>query len=205
MRHIEPSRQIHEMLAGLRRHCSGFHAADLPENGIYFFYESGEVFEGGDRIVRVGTHTGEDRLPKRLRLHYRGSARTSVFRRNVGKALVAAGDSQITPELLTSLEPKTFPVVLEQEISHYFEANFSFSVIPVDKKDDRLRLEAGLIASLGRERWVSASEHWLGRSSPVDAICSSGLWNRNHVGGSPLSDTDFELLQSARWWGGVDV
>src|SRR6478609_8106363 len=74
MKNAEPSRQIHEMLAGLPRHCSGFHAADLPENGIYFFYESGEVCEGRDRIVRVGTHTGEDRLPKRLSLHFEGTA-----------------------------------------------------------------------------------------------------------------------------------
>jgi hypothetical protein len=58
MPHAAGSRQIHELLAELPRYRVGFDAASLPENGIYFFFEGGEMFEDCDRIVRVGTHVG---------------------------------------------------------------------------------------------------------------------------------------------------
>ncbi len=69
MQQAVDSRQIHELLAGLPRFDATFRNAELPRNGIYFFYEEGEKFEGRDRIVRVGTHIGEGRLVWTPHLH----------------------------------------------------------------------------------------------------------------------------------------
>jgi hypothetical protein len=188
------SGQIHAVLRGLRRYRVGFNASDLPENGIYFFYEEGETFEGAERIVRVGTHVGEGRLSKRLKLHYSGTARRSVFRRNVGNAILRAGLVGGIPSDATHLGSGPFSAELEDAISTRFYETFSFRVVRVDDRDDRLRLEAGSIALLAAEPMAVPSANWLGRSSPVDAIQTFGLWNRNHVAGAPLSVADFDLL-----------
>jgi len=38
----------------------------IPANGIYIMFEKGETYQGLDRIVRVGTHTGDNQLYSRL-------------------------------------------------------------------------------------------------------------------------------------------
>ena len=95
---------------------------------------------------------------------------------------------------MTSLDPKLFPVALEVEVSRYFEEMFTYSVVRVDDPSDRLRLEAGLIAALAVDPKPIPSERWLGHYSPVVAIQESGLWNRNHVHGLPVSSEDWALL-----------
>jgi hypothetical protein len=47
--------------------CFPFNARVLPLNGIYLLFEKGETAHGTNRIVRVGTHTGNDQLPSRLK------------------------------------------------------------------------------------------------------------------------------------------
>jgi len=42
----------------------------IPKNGIYIIFEKGETFEGLDRVVRVGTHTGDNQLRSRLYQHF---------------------------------------------------------------------------------------------------------------------------------------
>jgi len=76
-----------------------------PRQGVYFFYEGGEIrADGTGRAVRVGTHaltiTSRTTLWERLRQHRGrnpggGNHRASVFRRHVGAALIRrsnAGD-----------------------------------------------------------------------------------------------------------------
>jgi hypothetical protein len=197
MRQTADSRQIHELLAGLPRFGDDFDPSYIPGDGIYVFYERGELFEGNDRIVRVGTHIGEGRLKKRLKLHYCGRARRSVFRRNVGNALVRAGVVKGIPSDAAPFSSAQFDPELEEAISARFVKTFTFSVFQVDDVSDRLRLEAGLIASLASDPAVTPSEHWLGHHSTVESIRGSGLWNRLHVGGAPLPHTDFELLRKS--------
>ena len=43
---------------------------EIPRNGIYVIFEKGETFNDIDRIVRVGTHTGEKQLRSRLNQHF---------------------------------------------------------------------------------------------------------------------------------------
>ena len=88
---------------------------DLPENGIYFFYENGETWGHGEsllRIVRIGTHTGHDNLRSRISEHYLpgeyqkrmkfgldeiAPKDRSVFRKHIGRALLSRdGDAYLS-------------------------------------------------------------------------------------------------------------
>ncbi len=89
------------------------------------------------------------------------------------------------------------PPLLEMAITQRLVENFRFSVVRIDSQLDRLRLEAGLIASLAFDPERRPSGDWLGRKSPVTAISESGLWNVNHVKGLPLSPEDFAFLRDA--------
>jgi hypothetical protein len=62
----------------------------LPyQNGIYIMFEKGESYHGMERIVRIGTHRGQDRLLKRLRDHFvKEDADGSIFRKNIGRAFL---------------------------------------------------------------------------------------------------------------------
>ena len=68
--------------------------AIIPKNGIYIFFEEGETVpsvkchENRNRIVRVGTHTGDDRLWPRIREHFKGTKDTSSFRKEIGRCLL---------------------------------------------------------------------------------------------------------------------
>ncbi|AGA67862.1 hypothetical protein Desdi_0314 [Desulfitobacterium dichloroeliminans LMG P-21439] len=63
------------------------------ENGIYVMFEKGQKYGELDRIVRVGTHTVDGRLKARLVDHFiRKNKDGSIFRKNVGKALLARSD-----------------------------------------------------------------------------------------------------------------
>jgi hypothetical protein len=94
---------LHEQLEQLPLIRYPFKLDQLPENGIYFFYEDGEIWgHGGDkpRIVRVGTHR-DGNFRSRISEHYllneswmdfdenkpKPSDR-SIFRKNIGRALL---------------------------------------------------------------------------------------------------------------------
>jgi hypothetical protein len=66
-----------------------FDARVLPLNGIYFLFEKGETAHRTNRIVRVGTHTGNDQLRSRLKQHFLVENKDrSIFRKNIGRALL---------------------------------------------------------------------------------------------------------------------
>ena len=94
---------LHEHLELLPLIRFPFKLEHLPRNGIYFFYEHGEIWgHGGNkpRIVRIGTHRGWN-FRNRIAEHYlldekkmdfnvdkpKPSDR-SVFRLNIGRALL---------------------------------------------------------------------------------------------------------------------
>ena len=90
--------QLHALLNGLKRHSYPFNENGIPPNGIYIQFERGEVGHGGDRIVRIGTHTGaKSFLKDRLNEHwfakneqsgeYKGQYR-SIFRDKIGDAII---------------------------------------------------------------------------------------------------------------------
>lgn len=61
---------LHEWANSLPVFCFPFdaNANRIPPNGIYVLFEQGEIAHGTNCIVRVGTHTGNNQLPSRLRL-----------------------------------------------------------------------------------------------------------------------------------------
>ncbi len=103
-------KQAHARFYGLLNRLSalpgqGLRLADysrsgLAERGVYFFFEPGEHRHGDSceqRVVRVGTHAlgsgSKSRLWGRLRAHRgaisgSGNHRSSVFRLNVGEAIL---------------------------------------------------------------------------------------------------------------------
>lgn len=200
---------LYEMVRHLARHDWNTPANDLPANGIYLFFERGEVVEIGgemrDRIVRVGTHNENGRFRSRIQQHYGprkspgGSRRGSVFRQHVGGALLRRadpGDARLENWLR---RVGKFPEV-EAEVSQVLRDYFTFVCFPVEDKDERLRLESGLIGLLAQYPLGSPSASWLGRHAEDDAIHRSGLWNVQRVNAKPLT---MDLLERIKVLAGL--
>ena len=178
-------------------------------NGIYIMFEKGESYHGMDRIVRVGTHRGQDRLKKRLIDHFvKENADGSIFRKNIGRAFLnMTSDSYLQLweiDMHNSENKRSYghlideglEAELEAKISQYLRDNITFVCFPVDEEVERLRLEEGIIATLNRNPSFGPSNNWLGLKSPVLEIASSGLWNRQGLEGQPLSA---EELGRVKW------
>ena len=81
-------RFIHDLAGNFDRHKFPFQPERIPESGIYLLFEAGEAAHGTDRIVQVGTHSGERRLRSRLREHDSPNKDRSILRKNIGLALL---------------------------------------------------------------------------------------------------------------------
>ncbi len=53
--------ELHQLFNKQKRFSFPFEELinEIPQNGIYIIFESGEKYKDFDRIVRVGTHTGQ--------------------------------------------------------------------------------------------------------------------------------------------------
>lgn len=200
--------QLHEILRGLKRHSFQFDPAAIPRNGLYVVFEKGEVGHGGDRIVRIGTHTGEGQLRPRLRQHFLTPKKDrSIFRKNIGRALLMRDHDSFIEQWnfdLTTSEAKVTlgPLVdrekqeqVEHQVSAYMNAQFEFVVFPVHEKTKRLELEGKMISTVSLCKVCAASPRWLGSHSPLAKIRNSGLWQVNELYGDPLTAADLEYLR----------
>jgi hypothetical protein len=181
--------------------------SSLPDRGVYFFLEPGEHRVANPsvmRVVRVGTHGvssgSKSTLHGRLKQHLGtrsggGHHRGSIFRRHVGDALLARdgirlatwGVGSSTPQSVRNNESAVAAeAACEKRVSAYIGA---MSVLWVHVPDEsgpnsaRAFIERNAIAMLSNQFAPidSASENWLGRFSPRNAIRDSALWNLNHV------------------------
>jgi len=200
MSHIDVERAMvfHDLASNLPRFDGRFVAGDLPANGVYLMFEAGETIErdGGsvERIVRVGTHRADGGLVRRLRRHYAGRRGNSVLRRHLGGALLARADpddARLTDWHTQRAVP--FPDV-EVAVSEALRDRFTFCCLRVDGASERLDLERGLIALLGRGQIGAPSDGWLGHHAISPAIRSSGLWNTLHTGGVPIDGEGIDRL-----------
>ncbi|NBG88120.1 hypothetical protein ISALK_06360 [Isachenkonia alkalipeptolytica] len=181
----------------------------LPyNNGIYIMFERGELYKGRNRIVRIGTHLRPDRLIKRLKNHsINKNANGSIFRKNIGRALLHkkedpylkiwdknTSDKEIKEEYNHLIDKKK-EKELEEIISDYLKNNITFVCFPVNTEKERLRLEEGMISVLNHTEDFQPSTSWLGLSSPVEEIKSSGLWNCNGLNGALLTDEEMKRIQ----------
>jgi hypothetical protein len=181
---------------------------EIPANGIYIIFENGEKFGDLDRIVRVGTHTGEKQLRSRLNQHFiKENKNRSIFRKNVGRCILNKNNSPYLPlwELDTTskadkeknlrLLDLEFEKEIEKKISDYIQTNLSFCVFQVDKKEQRLFWESKIISTLAKSNELKPSKNWLGNYSTKDKIKTVGLWQVNELFKSSLTEEEFDELK----------
>jgi len=195
--------ELHRLLSALPVYYS---PSQVPfSNGLYFFYEKGEVSEHGPsgRIVRVGNHPrSSDGLIRRLRLHYSGNKNSSVFRRLLGGALMRRAD--LTNPCLFHWEKQGKPTCekcksIEGEVSILLRRNFWFRCVEIRNRYMRNMLEGKIIATISLCPICRPSETWLGNYAYSETVKRSGLWNIEHTFNSNLSlqERDLDRLKEA--------
>jgi hypothetical protein len=209
----EACQYLHESLTRLPR-LKREDLSRVPKNGIYVLFEKGEHGHGGDRIVRVGTHRGQNNLPGRIREHlYKTNKDRSIFRKHVGRCLLAkAGDpflsqweldltAKASRDLHESKVDKARLQEVEAQVSRYMVENFSFAVLRFDSAADRHDYEEALLSTVYECPACGPSEAWLGKHHPKSEILKNcGLWNVQNLTGKVLSRDEAERLVIA---GGV--
>jgi len=177
-------------------------------NGIYVLFEKGEKYLGMDRIVRIGSHDGKDRLVKRLGNHFKSkNQRRSVFRKHIGRSFLNQSEDDyidswnkpfksIDDKLkYKDLVDREYESKYEEMITDHIQSNMTFTLIPkIYNKEIRHRIESGLIASLNQSDSKSSSKSWIGNFHPDSRIRNSKLWNIEYLKDPPLTMDEFKLL-----------
>lgn len=190
---------LHEQLSRLPR-LGQEDLVRVPPNGVYVVFETGEEGHNGERIVRVGTHTGPNNLPSRIREHlYKQNKDRSIFRKHVGRCLLAKASDPFLSQWeidLTTLQTREANAhridmvrlrEVERIVSDYMTTHFSFSVLPFDTLADRLHIEAAFLSTIFTCSDCGPSTTWLGRFHPNSAtIRQCGLWNIRSLTGTAL-------------------
>jgi hypothetical protein len=165
---FEKCKWLHDQLELLPIFKYPFDPKLLPNNGIYFFYEEGEVSDHGDgilrpRIVRIGTHK-ENNFRTRISEHFllnesrmkftltnpKPSDR-SIFRKNIGRALLnKQGDSDYLRIWNIDYTSRTNRTKysqsrkidrekdIESQITGLLRKHFSFRFIPLEGQGKRM-------------------------------------------------------------------
>lgn len=201
-------KEVHRWAAGLPRHTFPFDESEIPQNGINILFERGERAHGTSRIVRIGTHTGRNQLRSRLYQHFLMENKDrSIFRKNISRALLNKSHDPYADlweiDLTTRAAKLRYgkkinlkkQAEIEKRITRYLQKNFSFAVVQINDKAERLALESKLISTISLCKECIPSKRWLGRYSPKDKIRESGLWLVNELYKTPLSKRDFAKLR----------
>ncbi len=196
---------LHKELRKLPRYSFPFEKKDIPNNGIYVLFQKGEIAHGGDRIVRIGTHTGINQLPSRLKQHFVNPNKDrSIFRKNIGRCLLNMRQDSYLEKWELDLTPaenkrkyshlidKAYQDTIEDEITKYIHEEFSFVIIPIETKEQRLLFEKRLISQISLCNKCTASSNWLGMYSPNHKIVESGLWQVNELYKEPFGNIEFD-------------
>jgi hypothetical protein len=198
----------------LRRYTFPYNKKELPKSGLYIMFERGEEAHGGERITRIGTHTGDGNLASRLGEHfYNENKDRSIFRKNIGRAILNRRKEysllkQWNIDLTASRSKETYLKIIdkagmqkiEREVSEYIRDNISFAVIPITGKEMRLTLESRLIATVAQCEECEPSDTWLGKDSPVKKIAQSGLWLVSGQNGAILSPEELDMIKMTSEW-----
>ncbi len=200
--------EIHEIFNELKEYSFPFNEKEIPKNGIYILFEKGEKFNNLKRIVRIGTHTGDNQLQSRLKQHFiKENKDRSIFRKNIGRALLnKENDSFLNQwelDLTTRANKEKYSEQIdfqkqqsvEKRVSEYIHNNFSFVVFEVLEKEQRLRIESRIISTVSNCTNCKPSENWLGLSSPKQKIKDSGLWLVNELWKQSLSEKELTELK----------
>ena len=196
----EECHKLHEIFNGLNKFNFPFNENDIPLNGIYALFEKGEIAHNLNRIVRIGTHTGDNQLRSRLKQHFiMENKDRSIFRKNIGRAILNKNKDGFLKywevDLTTKDSKEKYSRVIdfnkqkeiEKKVTRYLQYNFSFVVFKVDDKDKRLELEGKIISTISSSKECFPSKNWLGLFSPKDKIRESGLWLVNELNKETLN------------------
>jgi hypothetical protein len=199
---------LHEVVCSIKRYYFPFDESSIPEDGIYVLFEKREIGHGADRIVRIGTHTGEGQLPSRLWQHFLNENKDrSIFRKNIGRAILNKTKDPFFEQWeidLTTRKNKAkysnkidfdLQKEIESKVSQYIQKNFSFSVFHVKDKTKRMTIESKLISTVSLCNDCTPSAKWLGKYSPKKKICESGLWLVNELYKTPLTLEELRQLE----------
>jgi hypothetical protein len=199
--------RLREQLGGSRRLEDATGDSGWPEQGIYLFFETGELREDGQtpRVVHVGapalTATSRTALWQRLSQHRGqvagtspggGDHRGSAVRYHVGTALIARDGwpdaaqawgkgSHVGPDVRAreaDLEHATSQVIRRMPLLW----------LDVPEQADRgsiVRDVVALLSNADRDPVDPPSARWLGRYAERPEIRRSGLWNVDHVHEQP--------------------
>jgi len=190
------------------KHSFPFNEEDVPLNGIYILFEKGEFAHGTNRIVRIGTHTGNNQLRSRLFQHFLNENKDrSIFRKNIGRALLNKdGDSFLEQweldlttrnarEKYSSLVDFGKQKEIEKRVSKRIQDNFAFVAFQIDERKRRRHFESRIISTVSLCDECKPSKNWPGLFSPKARIRKSGLWLVNELWKTPVSDKDLEELK----------
>ena len=182
---------------------------EIPKNGIYIIFEKGEKYGDLDRIVRIGTHTGNNQLRSRLNQHFvKENKNRSIFRKNIGRCFLNKDKnpylklweldttSRADKEKNLKLLDLDFEKQLEKRISDYIQINLSFCVFQVDTKEERLFWESKIISTLAKSNELKPSAEWLGNYSTKKRIREIGLWQVNELFNEILTEEEFINLKN---------
>lgn len=201
-------RQIHLLFSSQKILQFPFNPSQIPNNGIYILFENGEFSHDTRRIVRVGTHTGNNQLRSRLRQHFMQENKDrSIFRKNIGRALLNKAHDPFLDQWELDLTTKAarekyreqidlqYLAAIEKKVSDYLQKHFQFIVFEVQDKASRLSLESKIISTISKCKECKPSPDWLGLHSPKTKIRESGLWLVNELYKEPLNERDFDALR----------
>jgi hypothetical protein len=201
---------LHDTLSRLPR-LKREDLAQVPKNGIYILFENGEEGHDGNRIVRVGTHRGQNNLPGRIREHlYKTNKDRSIFRKHVGRCLLAKAGDPFLAQWELDLTAKASRILnegkvnkarlqeVEADVTRYMVDNFSFAVLRFDDEADRRQYEECLLSTIYACPDCGPSETWLGKFHPSsEVIRKCGLWNVQSLAGKVLSCDEAKRLVEA--------
>ncbi len=199
---------LHEIVRSLKRHHFPFDETTIPQDGIYILFQKGEIGHGTERIVRIGTHTGEGQLPSRLKQHFLNENKDrSIFRKNIGRAILKKANDPLLEQWELDLTTRRNKAKylhkidldrqkkIESKVSQYIQNNFSFAVFHIKDKNIRLKIESKLISTVSLCDDCKPSSEWLGNYSPKTKICESGLWLVNELYKTPLTIEELGQLE----------
>jgi len=177
---------VHKELDRLKSK-SGKPKYDVAQNGIYFWYEKGEIRQGdGQRVARVGAHEKPNRLHARIKEHYGPNREGSVFRKHLGGAIMGR-KREPESEIKEWYNARKSPRFNDQRFRNY-EAQVpsqvklgNYRVLKIDDQNERMQMEEKLIALFSHCKHCRPSETWLGNNAYRKEIRDSGLWNVDHV------------------------
>lgn len=196
--------ELHQILNKLPRYYFPFQKDKIFKNGIYILFEKGEFAHSCDRIVRVGTHRGDNNLFNRLKEHFINENKDrSIFRKNIGRALLNKSKDPYLPIWEIDFQERKNKEIhfdkldlnkqknIEKSVSKYIQENLSFVIIEIPNKADRLYFESKLISTISLCNECYASLNWLGNYSPKDKIVKSSLWLVNELYKEPFTEQEF--------------